>query len=115
MKPEIKAQWIQALRGGEYTQTKGELRTPNGYCCLGVLTDLYLKEHNEEWEYNERCDQYQYLDSRFGLAEEVMVWADLDNEDPDVYIDDTDYTLAHYNDLLFYSFEQIADLIEEHL
>ena len=115
MKPEIKAQWIEALRSGEYKQTKGELRTPNGYCCLGVLTDLYLKKHNDEWEYNERCNQYLYLDCRFGLPEEVMVWADLYESDPYVYTDDTDHTLAHYNDNKDYSFEQIADLIEENL
>lgn len=41
--PELKAQWVAALRSGEYKQGHGELRTNGGtrYCCLGVLTDLH--------------------------------------------------------------------------
>lgn len=44
MNPEVKAKWIDALTSGEYSQTKRCLRDKNGYCCLGVLTDLYIKE-----------------------------------------------------------------------
>lgn len=49
MKPDIKAQWVAALRSGEYEQGKGVLReidndgTLGGYCCLGVLCDLAVK------------------------------------------------------------------------
>lgn len=41
MNPEIKTNWLVALRNGEYTQGRNHLkRTINGenlYCCLGVL------------------------------------------------------------------------------
>jgi hypothetical protein len=40
MKPEIKAQWIAALRSGKYPQTTHNLKTEQGFCCLGVLCDI---------------------------------------------------------------------------
>lgn len=49
MNPEVKTLWVQALRSGEYQQGTGRLnRTDSltqttGYCCLGVLCDVYNK------------------------------------------------------------------------
>lgn len=39
----VKAQWVAALRNGEYTQGSVTLcnRVNNTYCCLGVLADLH--------------------------------------------------------------------------
>lgn len=46
LKPEVKAKWIAALTSGEYKQGRNWLRTSeDGFCCLGVLCDLYAKEH----------------------------------------------------------------------
>lgn len=40
--------WVEALRSGEYAQTRaGALRDSTGYCCLGVACDLYAKEHDD--------------------------------------------------------------------
>jgi hypothetical protein len=50
MNPQIKEKWIDALRSNEYKQTQGYLHTSDGYCCLGVLCDLYAKEHHVEWK-----------------------------------------------------------------
>ncbi len=36
--------WTKALRSGAYTQTSGTLRDGEGFCCLGVLCDLYRRE-----------------------------------------------------------------------
>lgn len=44
MDPKVKELWLKALRSGEYQQTHGSLKTTCGFCCLGVLTDLYIKE-----------------------------------------------------------------------
>jgi hypothetical protein len=42
--PEIKQQWIDALRSGEYQQGRLNLKYDQGegtqYCCLGVLCEL---------------------------------------------------------------------------
>ncbi len=39
--PAFKAKWVAALRSGAYPQTKGKLRDPDGYCCLGVGCDVW--------------------------------------------------------------------------
>lgn len=36
LNPEVKRDWLMALRGGEFTQTNSTLGDANGYCCLGV-------------------------------------------------------------------------------
>lgn len=37
--PEIKAEWLDALRHGNYQQGRGALCFGASYCCLGVLLD----------------------------------------------------------------------------
>lgn len=32
--------WIEALRSGNYQQTRGRLRDTTGFCCLGVAEDI---------------------------------------------------------------------------
>ena len=45
MKADIAEKWITALRSGEYTQATDALRDEmGGFCCLGVLCDLYRQE-----------------------------------------------------------------------
>lgn len=54
MNPEVKAEWIQRLLSGKYKQAKAYLRRPlsrktkdgstEGYCCLGVLCDMYAEK-----------------------------------------------------------------------
>jgi len=48
MKPSIKKAWIEALRSGEYAQTRGSLRDESGFCCLGVLCDVAVDGNWEE-------------------------------------------------------------------
>lgn len=45
--------WVSALRSGEYQQASGRLRTPQGWCCLGVLTDLAIKKGLIDAEWHE--------------------------------------------------------------
>ncbi len=41
MDPELKAQWVKALRSGEYRQGRELLKSSAGaFCCLGVLCDI---------------------------------------------------------------------------
>lgn len=41
MNKELKDKWVAALRGNDYVQGQGALRTgDNRYCCLGVLCEL---------------------------------------------------------------------------
>lgn len=45
--------WVEALESGKYRKTKGALHKKKqhggGFCCLGVATDLYLKEQGRKW------------------------------------------------------------------
>lgn len=50
MRQDIAIKWAEALESGEYPQTKLCLRDDAGFCCLGVLTDLYIKEHSMIWK-----------------------------------------------------------------
>lgn len=44
MNENVKRLWLKALRSGKYRRTRFRLRTESGYCCLGVLCDLYQQE-----------------------------------------------------------------------
>jgi hypothetical protein len=123
MNPEIKAQWVEALRSGEYEQTNGYLRTDSGFCCLGVLCDLAVKAGKVEATRRD-YGTYQYGAEKaaLGLPSEVFEWAGLPDGNPGV-----DYpgaqskkldgfaALADLNDVDELNFRQIADLIDAQL
>lgn len=51
---EFKAEWVQALRSGEYEQGQQRLKktqagSPAQYCCLGVAGDLLTKTGACSW------------------------------------------------------------------
>lgn len=147
MKPEIKAQWLAALRSGQYTQATGVLHEtgPRGdsYCCLGVLCDLAEKAGVVEsdvtqnprlahdntsllFEYrpagfdkDPRGDDVGYDEISSGtLPDAVQEWAGITdsagvfNKTPGGPVDNWS-TLADENDGGA-SFEEIAELIEQH-
>lgn len=65
MKHDIKLKWLEALTSGEYKQNGGCLFSndldhnsdqPKRMCCLGVLTDLYIKSHPETSWIREEID-----------------------------------------------------------
>jgi hypothetical protein len=49
MKKDVADKWVAALRSGEYPQARGglhiirETQSGPGFCCLGVLCDLFTK------------------------------------------------------------------------
>ena len=130
MNPEVKQKWIDALRSGKYEQGSEKLRTVSGYCCLGVLCDLYAQEHNTEWEFrgNEETnlqpkDYWYFEDQSEFVPESVMDWAGFTENCPvvkiDVEEDDEDSWfyhegLADLNDS-GYTFNELSKLIQEQL
>ena len=113
MNQTVKEKWLQALRSKEYEQNRGCLKDGNKFCCLGVLTDLYIKENNLNWSLDYKDDFY----ADAGLPSwKVCDWADLKNPNPDIKIDEPfcPDSLAGMNDH-GYSFEEIADVIEQQL
>lgn len=132
LRPEIKAEWVQALRSGQYAQGRGVLRfrapdDGDSYCCLGVLTDLAVQAKVGTWVVPERGTatfMYGPEESRETtlLADPVIRWA---FEDPETinegdmnlltnpYLADRQ-SLARMNDREV-SFQEIADRIDREL
>lgn len=42
--------WVAALRSGEYKQVRERLRGSDGFCCLGVACDLYIRDQELNWD-----------------------------------------------------------------
>ena len=82
LKPEVKSAWLEALRSGQYTQTTEVLRDETGYCCLGVLCDVYGKQTGTEWSTEEesmRVDvdgitSWTFLKQEMCLPKKVKEW-----------------------------------------
>lgn len=118
--------WIAALRSGKYTQGKAVLKSTEGeMCCLGVATDLYIKEHDFEWG---PPVQIEGITPRMGctfdtegeyLPVPVQEWLGIDTKNPELeslQTNDDDVRLfdeaTYFNDESGLSFEDIADAIE---
>ena len=132
MNQEILKQWLEALRSGEYKQTKGALMKSTAYppsfekepercyCCLGVLTELYRKEKTDfDWEL-ESCSKEKsgkvrgtFIGEKDFLHEDIMNWCGLEEADPGVNFDADDGpdSVADLNDS-GRTFADIADMLE---
>jgi hypothetical protein len=112
MKSRIKKLWLEALRSGEYEQGTKCLRNCDKYCCLGVLTDLYIKEHpNCEWHKVFTNDTSYFYKGESGvLHSDVMNWAGLETANPTETGGDRPF--ASLNDA-WVNFLCIADRIEK--
>jgi hypothetical protein len=107
MDAEWKRKWVEALRSGKYKQGKHQLTDGDTFCCLGVLTDLYIKENGYAWG----SDYVGSWPKDGCLSYKVSCGVGLDEYDPGV----KGRGLSSWNDDIGYDFNQIADLIEKHL
>jgi len=112
---EIKKQWVEALRSGNFVQGSNDLyceyHGTKTYCCLGVLCHILgrIPYHNlpEEEDGTEYFGQGQVLPE--DIAKELGI-----EPDPKVAYDGVDRTLSGLNDDGI-SFKEIATLIENQL
>jgi hypothetical protein len=126
LKPAVKKAWTEALRSGRYTQGRETLRSNyDKFCCLGVLCELATAQgvippavKNDIW------GDFSYGDKHFGdlrsgtLPVSVQDWAYEDFDPADRQLSDPmlgDWCASDWNDAHEASFEEIADLIEQHL
>lgn len=116
MNPVVKEKWLNGLRSGKYKKGRGYLHVYNKYCCLGVLTDLYMEDQHstaEKWNIG-----FDGMVNNVFISKEVRDWAGLDSVDPVVTCYDGNLIkLGVYNDSSASGedFTKIADLIEKHL
>jgi len=125
MNEAIKAKWVAALLSNEYEQTEGVLRNGRGYCCLGVLCDIYSQETGVEWAVPNEYFTMHGAESTLPI--EVRRWAELADEHGayvEVMTDENGAThppypanpsLTELNDRWGYDFKQIAEVIEQQL
>lgn len=118
MNEEIKAQWVAALRSGDYRQGTGFLRYKGAFCCLGVLCDLAVKAGtgvNVQLGTSFNPDAYRFDGKSAHLPDRVQEWAGVESTDPEVNGGEVyPMTLSELNDNGT-PFAAIADLIEDQL
>jgi hypothetical protein len=96
----IKTNWLNALRSGEYQQGEGSLQpTYDTFCCIGVFCIANnIKIHpsgNDMVDENGESCGYKNLNDLVGISTTNQLW--------------------EMNDVKKFSFNQIADWIEENL
>lgn len=120
MNETVKTKWCEELESGKYQQCDGYLHIGNGYCCLGVLTDIYLKVKRKKWDRfgSSITGIHRVGDSTDLLPKEVIKWAGLTEDDPKVKRHRVDgqscYTLSALNDAGM-DFKKIAKIIRNEL
>lgn len=131
MKKFVRDLWTKALLGDEYVQGTGCLWGKLGMCCLGVLTDLWVKHagvcgggwsdlvrYNGVHEFNEDIG-WLIEDTSSYLPKCVMEWAGLEDNDPILHgcmLDGSAGapTCSWRNDHGT-TFKQMVELIEKHI
>jgi hypothetical protein len=113
MKEDIKNLWTAALRSGKYKQGQKALKQGDKFCCLGVLCDISgLDEWTRLPETTKDRDKYMYEMSY--LPRPVLKWAGfIPGNETGEFIGEK-IVLSEMNDILEYSFEEIADVIDKH-
>lgn len=109
---------IAALRSGQYRQGHEMLRSPEGYCCLGVLTDIAIKHGgmevaqgvavlvNEDWS-----GEVWY--EMANLPPVVQDWYGFEDADPYLFNSDArDARASACNDSRGMTLHEIADRFE---
>lgn len=135
MNSVIAKKWSDALRSGEYAKTTGALHADGGFCALGVLCDVHRKETGAgDWVQDnpngEIC--YQTSDYPSGrafctLPWSVVLWAGTQDNNPEAPISYPNGraktnpmrplgqpSMAEINDQFGLTFDQIADIIDQH-
>lgn len=97
--------WIEALRSGEYSQTKGTLQDHEGYCCLGVACKVLNPSHRRKIGSN-TLEGYMpsYLDKDPKWLVRINV-----NFNKKI---ERQFDLPELNDDKDFSFDEIADVLE---
>lgn len=124
MNEQIQKDWVDALRSEKYEQCSDKLKNErNEYCCLGVLTELYIKAHpgacwvsDEDFGYHLQ-DVDGKVTEGHGLPNPVALWAGIDAFLKIGFavpkLKNTGAVLVHLNDMDGLNFKQIADEIEK--
>lgn len=121
MNQKIKKEWVTRLRSGAYIQGYGQLKSEVNdqayHCCLGVLCEIFSEETGIEWNgFTGRTKTNYFLENQeMVLPDSVIKWAELEEHNPVVKIENDTYPLSDLNDGDQFTFEELANLIENQL
>lgn len=123
MNEEIKQKWVAALRSGEYEQGTEFLNRDDTFCCLGVLCDVIAKENeNIFWADGDITDGTENEGEVLPVF--IQKIAGLNKKEPYIKYKDGFTRLTALNDGFadgsfrgeeMFTFDELADLIEEQL
>lgn len=127
MSSDVRDRWVAALRSGRFVQGRLRLTTVRDdvtrHCCLGVLCELALEAGVEltvkERELSTGARRRTYDNITSYPPDAVLAWAGLDVPDPSVTVPfdgvGRSFRLSDLNDDLYWTFTQIADVVEGQL
>jgi hypothetical protein len=127
IKKDIATKWVAALRSGDYTQTTQAMKAEaGGMCCLGVLSDLYAKEHPEAGWKNDSPNVrgaipfHTDLSSTSKMSKDVATAMPTDAVEEWIGATYKDDSMTFFQSLAVAndsgdSFAEIADKIEQHV
>lgn len=109
MDKDVKEDWLEALRSGEYVQGRGFLDKNDKQCCLGVLCDVmdlpFVAESGKLRRYADvDSDGSRFFSGTMPPGAALAVGLGAHEE-----------TLVTMNDPLRCTFDEIADWIEANL
>lgn len=119
-KKEARKLWVRALRSGKYKQARESLRNGDGYCCLGVACDLYMKHvsHRDAWKSPTLgYSWYKAFGVDSVLPANVRKWLGLETSTGtlknSIYFNGIKTTKLSWCNDIGMDFDRIADLIED--
>ncbi|MDZ8105088.1 MAG: hypothetical protein RM338_05610 [Nostoc sp. DedQUE12a] len=116
MNKQLIEKWIDALRSGEYKQARCQLRDGDTFCALGVACDISGMMNWEEYFVNDSSEmmpldvaaQYGFIAINERLKESLGI-------PKSYYCPSFQSAVTSLNDEFHLDFDEIADLIEQHL
>jgi hypothetical protein len=127
MKDDVKTRWVAALRSGEYRQGNGQLKQTHPdrstldkieytHCCLGVLCEIAVEDGvigpDEAHTYSSAVRSF--VGQTLFLPEQVVDWAGLTSDNPDVEITEDEYDEEAGEDLPLTKRLALAELNDDH-
>lgn len=120
-KEQVYQIWIEALESGEYAQIKHRLHTDEGFCCLGVLEDVYNKIFHPSLKWRLRSEVASSMTmTRSGakyrniyeLSKKIQKFMGIEGS-PRINYKGDERGLVELNDTEGLSFKEIADLLRK--
>jgi hypothetical protein len=114
-------EWIKELRSGNWNQTTNNLCNKEGYCCLGIACEIkgVLRPSpkaqdikgmiRSDGTFGSGLPEHEWFKDNYGI--DLFQKFDF----IDYYKDKNQMALSELNDFAGFTFNQIADVLEEHI